>query len=68
MDIQNEIVSIKAGVKGTDIEVTLEDLCYMPTAPDNPICIISSPLQYFQNNRTRVMHKNAVGHLKHCAG
>ena len=68
MDIQNEIVSIKAELKGTDIEVTLEDLCYMPTAPDNPICIISSPLQYFQNNRTRVMHKNAVGHLKHCAG
>ena len=70
MDLQNEIASIKAKtkIKGADHEVTLEDLCYMPTAPENPVCIISSPLQYFQNNRTRVQHPNAVGHLKYCAG
>ena len=66
MDLQNEIASIKAKIKETN--VTLEDLCYMPTAPENPVCIISSPLQYFQNNRTRVEHSNAVGHLKYCAG
>ena len=66
MDLQNKIASIKAKIKGTN--VTLEDLCYMPTAPENPVCIISSPLQYFQNNRTRVQHPNAVGHLKYCAG
>ena len=70
MDLQNEIASIKAKtkIKGADRKVTLEDLCYMPTAPENPVCIISSPLQYFQNNKTRAEHPNAVGHLKYCAG
>ena len=68
MDLQNDIVSLKAQIKNTNIEVTLDDLCYMPTAPDNPVCTISSPLQYFQNNRTRVKHPNAVEHLKYCAG
>ena len=68
MDLQNEIVSLRAQVEHTDIQVKLDDLCYMPTAPDIPICLISSPLQYFQNNRTRVKHPNATEHLEHCAG
>lgn len=41
---------------GTHVEVTLEDICYKPLAPDNTNCTIMSVLNYFQNNLTRLDH------------
>ena len=41
---------------GTKVEVTLEDICYKPLAPDNTNCTINSILNYFQNNLTNLDH------------
>ena len=56
---------------GTDVNVTLKDICYKPLAPDNDECTIMSVLNYFQNNLTRLIHVdrfffNNLYHIHYC--
>ena len=41
---------------GTEVNVTLSDICFKPLAPDNDNCATMSVLNYFQNNLTRLDH------------
>ncbi|XP_072013548.1 NPC intracellular cholesterol transporter 1-like [Amphiura filiformis] len=40
--------------------VMLEDICYMPVAPDVPYCATTSPMQYWQNDPDRFLYTVTV--------
>lgn len=52
LDLQDTIVNIKAEYEGEN--VTLNDICFKPMAPDYDLCTIESVLQFWQNNRTNL--------------
>lgn len=73
--IQDHLINMVANGtldNGTDVQVTLEDICYKPLAPDNTNCTIISVLNYFQNNFTRLMYNEDFGlvnnsyHIYYC--
>lgn len=57
---------------GTEVNVTLNDICYKPLAPENQDCTVMSVLNYFQNNFTRLNHTENFGlvnnsyHIEYC--
>ena len=55
LTLQNKISSL-TGVcetcsNGTNVTVTLKDICFAPLLPDNDNCTIQSILNYWQNNQ-----------------
>ncbi|XP_078383034.1 NPC intracellular cholesterol transporter 1-like [Oculina patagonica] len=52
LDLQNDITNMKVPFEGSNI--TLEDICFQPLAPQTKKCAIQSIFQYFQNNKTRL--------------
>ena len=51
---------------GTEAEVTLSDICLKPLNPDSNSsddCAIMSVMNYFQNNFTRLSHKDSFNYL-----
>lgn len=50
LDLQNNITNMKVPFESGNI--TLEDICYKPLAPEIQKCTIQSVFQYFQDNRT----------------
>ena len=73
--IQDYLINMVANgtlENGTDVQVTLEDICYKPLAPDNTNCTIMSVLNYFQNDYTRLQHVEQFGlvnnsyHIYYC--
>ena len=57
---------------GTEVNVTLQDICFKPLAPDNENCTVMSVLNYFQNNFTRLNYSeysnliNNSYHIHYC--
>lgn len=57
---------------GTEVNVTLNDICYQPLAPDNTNCTIMSVLNYFQNDKDRLLYTsdfdlvNNSYHIHYC--
>ncbi len=57
---------------GTEVNVTLNDICFKPLSPDNENCTVMSVLNYFQNDYTNLMHEdtftniNASYHIYYC--
>lgn len=57
---------------GTDVNVTLNDICYKPLAPDNTNCTVLSVLNYFQNDMEKLMYNeqfnliNNSYHMYYC--
>lgn len=52
-NMQNDITQLNATYEdsnGTEVMITLSDICFKPFAPDNPNCVIYSVMNYFQNN------------------
>ena len=47
--------------KGSLTNITLKDICFAPLAPDNNECTITSVLNYFQNNVTRLKYQKNSG-------
>ena len=76
--MQNDIVKLNASYKnssGAEVNVTLNDICYQPHAPDNKNCAIYSILNYFQNNYTLLNKEvkqlftvvsNSTYHIQYC--
>lgn len=68
---QNEIRDMKVGEKN----ISLTDICFKPLYPDYNYCTIESPLNYFQNNWTRLNETdgdicpfaNYLDHMDFCA-
>ncbi|XP_068736144.1 NPC intracellular cholesterol transporter 1-like isoform X1 [Montipora capricornis] len=52
LDLQNEITNMRVPFGSGNI--TLEDICFQPLAPQKHECTIQSIFQYFQNNNTRL--------------
>lgn len=57
---------------GTDVNVTLNDICFKPLAPDNTNCTVLSVLNYFQNDMEKLMYNeqfnliNNSYHMYYC--
>lgn len=57
---------------GTDVNVTLNDICFKPLAPDNTNCTVLSVLNYFQNDMEKLMYNeqfnliNNSYHIYYC--
>ncbi|KAL9963259.1 hypothetical protein ACROYT_G032442 [Oculina patagonica] len=52
LELQNHITNMKVPFEGSNI--TLEDICFQPLAPQTKKCTIQSIFQYFQNNQTKL--------------
>ena len=52
LDLQNTITNIQAEFEGKNI--SLNDVCFKPMAPDYDLCTIESVLQFWQNNKTKL--------------
>ena len=74
-NIQDHLIHMVANGtldNGTEVHVTLEDICYKPLAPDNTDCTIMSVLNYFQNNLTHLDYSEQWGmvnnsyHIYYC--
>lgn len=76
--MQNDIANLRASYKadnGTDVPVTLQDICFKPLYPDNLNCTIYSVLNYFQNDY-KLLNKefkvaftvfsNSTYHIQYC--
>ena len=46
---------------GTDVNVTLKDICLKPSAPANTNCTIWSVLNYFQNSKENLLRMEQFG-------
>lgn len=73
--IQDHLINMVANgtlENGTDVSVTLEDICYKPLSPDNTNCTIMSVLNYFQNDLSRLDYTEDFGlinnsyHIYYC--
>lgn len=53
-DLDNHVTYNIVG-KYKDDDVKLEDICYMPVFPDVPYCATTSPMQYWQNDKSRFL-------------
>uniref|UniRef100_S4RWS5 NPC1 like intracellular cholesterol transporter 1 n=1 Tax=Petromyzon marinus TaxID=7757 RepID=S4RWS5_PETMA len=56
LELQTQLQDIEVDVNGT--AVSLKDICFAPLSPEQPKdtdCAVNSLLQYFQNNRTRLL-------------
>lgn len=57
---------------GSEVNVTLQDICFKPLAPGNTNCTIMSVINYFQNNFTRLNYTEYSGsvnnsyHIYYC--
>ena len=57
LSIQNHVTTMEvpyAYPNGTNVTLTLSDICLKPLEGDNDNCAIMSPLQWFQNNETNL--------------
>jgi len=52
LKLQTQVQNIQASYRGEN--VTLNDICFKPLAPDYEACMIQSVLQYWQNNGTNL--------------
>ena len=50
LDLQTQVLSLKAINPKTQKNITLSDICLKPLAPDNENCTVFSILQYYQND------------------
>lgn len=76
--MQNDIADLTATYKaknGSDVPVTLNDICFQPLAPDNTNCTIYSVLNYFQNDYNLLykevkqvfsVKSNSTYHIQYC--
>ena len=76
--MQNDIADLTATYKaknGSDVRVTLNDICFQPLAPDNTNCTIYSILNYFQNDYDLLykevkqlfsVQSNSTYHIQYC--
>ncbi|XP_041362124.1 NPC intracellular cholesterol transporter 1-like [Gigantopelta aegis] len=55
LDLQNAISSITADYD--DGVVSLEDICFLPLAPEHKVCAVTSMLQYYQNSHHMLDYK-----------
>ncbi|KAJ7371491.1 NPC intracellular cholesterol transporter 1 [Desmophyllum pertusum] len=61
LELQNHITNM--GVPFGDSNITLEDICFQPLAPQTKKCAIQSIFQYFQNsNATLNKYVTMMGH------
>ncbi len=74
-DIQSNITNLVVpGTldNGTEVNVTLGDICLKPLSPDNENCATMSVLNYFQNNLTQLQYNENFGlinnsyHIHYC--
>jgi hypothetical protein len=52
LDLQQSIQKMAVEFKGEN--VTLQDICFQPLAPDNTECTIQSILEYWQNDHDKL--------------
>jgi Niemann-Pick C1 protein len=66
--IQNHLATMQVEYhdgSGNRTNVTLQDICFSPLAPQNRNCTIESVLNYFQNNVTLIDFNKPVGYFYH---
>ncbi len=81
LDLQNAIVFLEASMQdsnGKCRSVHLSNICFKPLYPNIDECAVQSPLNYFQNNRTRlnahvtdpdfdfIIYADYMDHLRDC--
>ncbi|THD28433.1 Niemann-Pick C1 protein [Fasciola hepatica] len=54
LDLQKQIEAISVESVRFKQNISLTDICFKPLEPDNMNCAITTPLEYFQGNRTRL--------------
>ena len=52
LELQNTITNLQVEYEGQNI--TLNDICFKPMAPDYDVCTVESVLQFWQNNKTKL--------------
>ncbi len=57
LDLQTEILSLKAELSETNQTVSLSDICFKPLKPDNENCTVFSILQYYQNSKANLLKR-----------
>ncbi|KAF8572283.1 hypothetical protein P879_03201, partial [Paragonimus westermani] len=76
LKLQSQIRNLSAYSSGFNEQITLDDICFKPLAPNNLDCAITSPLEYFQSdsfvlNQTLIDWEEVVAdyidHLLFCA-
>ncbi|CAI8031991.1 NPC intracellular cholesterol transporter 1 [Geodia barretti] len=66
--IQNHLATMEVEYNdgsGNKPNITLQDICFSPLAPQNRNCTIESVLNYFQNNVTFIDYNNPVDFFYH---
>lgn len=54
LELQLAVENLEAYYPAENRNITLKDICFKPLEPYNQNCAIMSPLNYFQNNLTRL--------------
>ena len=55
LDLQTDVLSLKANMDETNRTVHLSDICFKPLQPDNNNCTVLSVLQYYQNSKANLL-------------
>ncbi|VDL60014.1 unnamed protein product [Hymenolepis diminuta] len=66
LDLQLRVSNVNVYAELVKSNVTLEDICFKPMSPDNTECAVTSPLEYFQHNKTRFDISDYLNHLSEC--
>ena len=54
MDIQQQVENLKVWYEPLGRNISLQDVCFAPLAPDNKNCTIQSILNYWQNSHDMI--------------
>lgn len=63
-DIQTAVQNVVA--KEGKQSITLKDVCFAPLSPDINECTIQDVIQYFQNDRNKILDPSWMDHILHC--